>query len=96
MITVEDLLMAFASAYDAWLDPDAERKNPVPEYAALIRQAVNYENDTLGRGECKVEWRENGWGTRTRHCGEGGADLDCDTRNRQNYCPNCGRKVVDG
>ena len=50
---------------------------------------------TLGRGTCNVEWRENGWGTRTRHCGKCGADLDCDTRNRQNYCPNCGRKVVD-
>ena len=49
---------------------------------------------TLGAGTCKVEWRENGWGTRTRHCGKCGADLDCDTRNRQNYCPSCGAKIV--
>ena len=47
MITVEDLLMAYASAYDAWLDPEAERKNPTPEYAELIRQAVSFENAKL-------------------------------------------------
>lgn len=50
---------------------------------------------TLGPGTCEVEWRESGWGTRTRHCGACGADLDCDTRNKQNYCPNCGRKLVE-
>lgn len=42
---------------------------------------------------CKVEVRESAWGGYTRHCGNCGADLDCDTRNKQNYCPNCGRKV---
>lgn len=47
MITVEDLLMAYASAYDAWLDPETERKNPTPEYAELIRQAVSFENANL-------------------------------------------------
>jgi len=47
MITVENLLMAYASAYDAWLDPEAERKNPTPEYAELIRQAVSFENAKL-------------------------------------------------
>lgn len=47
MITVENLLMAFASAYDAWLDPEAERENPVPEYAALIRRAVDADNTKL-------------------------------------------------
>lgn len=47
MITVEDLLMAYAIAYDAWLDPEAERKNPTPEYAELIRQAVSFENAKL-------------------------------------------------
>lgn len=47
MITVEDLLMAYASAYDAWLDPEAERKNPTPEYAELICQVVSFENAKL-------------------------------------------------
>lgn len=47
MITVEDLLRAYASAYDAWIDPEAERKNPTPEYAELIRQAVSFENGEL-------------------------------------------------
>lgn len=42
---------------------------------------------------CKVELRESGWGGYTRHCGACGADLDCDTRNKQNYCPSCGRRV---
>jgi hypothetical protein len=39
--------MAYASAYDAWLDPEAERKNPTLEYAELIRQAVSFENAKL-------------------------------------------------
>lgn len=47
MITVEDLLMAYASAYDAWLDPEVERKNPTPEYAEFIRQVVSFENAKL-------------------------------------------------
>lgn len=57
MITVEDLLMAYATAYDAWLDPEAERKNPTPEYAELIRQAVSFENAKL-RELCvkALEW----------------------------------------
>ena len=47
MITVEDLLMAYASAYDAWLDPETERENPIPEYAELIRRVVSAENANL-------------------------------------------------
>ena len=47
MMTVEDLLGAFALAYDTWLDPEVERENPLPEYAYLIRRAVSAENDTL-------------------------------------------------
>lgn len=47
MMTVEDLLGAFALAYDTWLDPEVGRENPLPEYAALIRRAVSAENDTL-------------------------------------------------
>lgn len=39
---------------------------------------------------CKIEQRIDGCGVVMRHCGNCGADLDCDTRNRQNYCPNCG------
>ena len=49
---------------------------------------------TLGRGECEIEERRDGWGVITRHCGNCGADLDCDTRNRQNYCPSCGLRLV--
>ena len=59
MITVEDLLMAYASAYDAWLDPEAERKNPTPEYAELIRQAVSFENAKL-RELVRDMWRFTG------------------------------------
>ena len=47
-----------------------------------------------GLGECEIEERRDGWGVTTRHCGNCGADLDCDTRNRQNYCPNCGLRLV--
>ena len=47
MITVEDLLQAYAYAYDAWLDPEAERKNPIPEYAEFIRRSVSWENAKL-------------------------------------------------
>ena len=57
MITVEDLLMAYAVAYDVWLDPEAERKNPTPEYAELIRQAVSSENAEL-RDLVRDMWRE--------------------------------------
>ena len=47
MITVEDLLQAYAYAYDAWLDPETERKNPIPEYAEFIRRSVSWENAKL-------------------------------------------------
>ena len=47
----------------------------------------------LGSGTCEVEVRESAWGGYTRHCGNCSADLDCDTRNRQNFCPNCGKAV---
>ena len=46
-MTVEDLLGAFALAHNTWLDPEVERENPVPEYAALIRRAVDVENAKL-------------------------------------------------
>jgi len=49
---------------------------------------------TLWRGECEIEWRNNAGGGFTVHCGNCGADLDCDTRNSpQSYCPRCGWKV---
>lgn len=47
-----------------------------------------------GRGEFEIERRDNPWGGYTEHCGNCGADLGCDTRNVQNFCPNCGRKVM--
>ena len=50
--------------------------------------------NTRAERTCEVELRENAWGSVTRHCGNCGADLDCDTRNKQNYCPNCGAKFV--
>ena len=43
---------------------------------------------------CEVEYRDSAWGGYTKHCGNCGADLGCDTRNKQNYCPNCGRRVT--
>lgn len=63
-------------------------------YYKTEAQAIEAWSDWPER-TCKVVWRENGWGTRTRHCGACGADLDCDTRNRQNYCPNCGARVME-
>lgn len=57
MITVENLLTAYASAYDAWLDPETERENPTPEYAELIRRVVSAENAKL-RELVRYMWRE--------------------------------------
>ena len=59
------------------------------ETKAFVREHWNSRAELT----CKVEVRESAWGGYTRHCGNCGADLDCDTRNKQNYCPNCGRKV---
>lgn len=50
--------------------------------------------NTRAERTCEVEVRDTAYGGYTRHCGNCGADLDCDTRNKQNYCPNCGAKVV--
>lgn len=54
MITVENLLDAYAQALDLWLDPELAmlenghpRKCPTPEYAELIRKAVSAENTKL-------------------------------------------------
>lgn len=71
---------------------DGERVFVTSEHNWTPEQAIAA---TLGERVFEVEWRENGYGTRTRHCGGCGADLDCDTRNRQHYCPNCGAKVVE-
>ena len=57
-------------------------------------QAIADELNALADRTCKIEVRESAWGGYTRHCGNCGADLDCDTRNRQNYCPNCGARVI--
>lgn len=51
--------------------------------------------NTRAERTCRIERRESMWGGYTEHCSECGADLGCDTRNRQHYCPNCGAKVVD-
>lgn len=56
-------------------------------------QAIADELNEMGSGTCKVEVRESAWGGYTRHCGNCGADFDCDTRNRQNFCPNCGKRI---
>lgn len=81
MITVEDLLMAYASAYDAWLDPETERKNPTPEYAELIRQAVSFENAKLRElSVLNWEWAHsccaNSCKMQTDGCGYG-IDREC-------------------
>lgn len=57
-------------------------------------QAISDELNSRAERTCEVEVRESAWGGYTRHCGNCGADLDCDTRNKQNYCPHCGAKVV--
>lgn len=48
----------------------------------------------LGRGKCRIERRPSAWGGFTEHCGNCGADLGCDTRNTQHFCPNCGEELV--
>ncbi|MBR2881591.1 MAG: hypothetical protein IKB96_04415 [Prevotella sp.] len=61
------------------------------------RQTVDEHMAELGwvrERTCEIEVRESAWGGYTRHCGNCGADFDCDTRNRQNYCPNCGARVT--
>lgn len=65
------------------------RVSPVTDVESIAVTAWN----TRYVETCEVELRESGWGGYTRHCGTCGADLDCDTRNKQNYCPSCGRKV---
>jgi Lar family restriction alleviation protein len=49
--------------------------------------------NTRAEKTCHVEYHTDGWGATTRHCGNCGADLDCDTRNKQNYCPVCGARL---
>jgi phosphoribosyl-ATP pyrophosphohydrolase len=49
--------------------------------------------NTRAEKTCNVEHHTDGWGATTRHCGNCGADLDCDTRNKQNYCPVCGARL---
>lgn len=64
------------------------------EYVNRILKVAFEGEATLGREECHIERRQSAWGGFTEHCSECGADLGCDTRNTQHYCPNCGRKVV--
>lgn len=66
-----------------------------PEVWGESEEAAAEAWNTRAERTCKAEWHANGWGAYTRHCGECGADLDCDTRNTQHYCPNCGAKVVE-
>lgn len=54
MITVENLLDAYALALDLWMAPELAmlenghpRENPTQEYAELIRKAVSAENVEL-------------------------------------------------
>lgn len=51
--------------------------------------------NTRAERACTIEKRYSWWGAVSMHCGACGADLGCDTRNRQRYCPNCGAKVVE-
>lgn len=62
--------------------------------ASSAAGATKAWNDRAER-TCQIERRNSPWGGYTEHCGACGADLGCDTRNRQNYCPNCGAKVVE-
>lgn len=73
---------------------DARVGNTIYAIGKTRDEAITDWN-TRAERTCKAEWRANGWGAYTRHCGECGADLDCDTRNTQHYCPNCGVKVVE-
>lgn len=76
------------TAYPAEQDPS---KLVVKHYKLTPAQAVGA---TVGHEACQVETRESEWGGTTLHCGGCGADLGCDTRNRQRYCPRCGRRIV--
>lgn len=106
MISVEDLLKAFALAYDTWLDPECERENPVPEYADLIRQAVSAENAKLRElGECAT-CEVLGYDDGIDEALDGAMIytvpewyLSCghtvQGAERPCFCPTCGRKVVE-
>lgn len=82
-----------------WFDVDGiswfviERENGGIAVEAMLLTPEQAIEATLGRGECRIERRQSAWGGFTEHCSECGADLGCDTRNTQHYCPNCGRKV---
>lgn len=55
---------------------------------------------TLGRGKCQIETTENWLPAERYHrckgCGAFFAVLDASHDIPPRYCPNCGRKVVDG
>lgn len=50
--------------------------------------------NTRAERTCHIETRQSACGGYTDHCSECGADLGCDTRNTQHYCPNCGARVT--
>lgn len=69
------------------------REEGTQDCYVTVEQAIAV---TLGHGKCRVERRPNAWGGFTEHCGKCGADLGCDTRNTQNFCPNCGVEIEYG
>lgn len=86
--------------WTAWMvdmGPNGNTFQGIDEGEVQTDGIVRYWADiaaTLGRGECEIERRDNPWGGYTVHCGNCGADLDCDTRNSpQKFCPKCGRRV---
>lgn len=81
----------------AWLDGSHVARADEYEDQLLVERVMTPEqaiSATLGRGTCHVEQRQNPWGGFTEHCGVCGADLGCDTRNTQNFCPRCGVELI--
>jgi hypothetical protein len=76
------------NAYDGLMVTACESCTP-----EQVEQLSDYIRAELGSGTCGAEVRESAWGGYTRHCGNCGADLDCDTRNKQRFCPSCGKRI---
>ena len=68
-------------------------EKPWPDYVELIEDTTGNVARYIPERSEIVYRRQNGFGGITEHCGWCGADLGCDTRNRQIYCPHCGAKL---
>jgi uncharacterized Zn finger protein (UPF0148 family) len=79
-----------AEAAEVWNTRSDDYRKAADYWRRMFEDAMF---DRMGERTCRIEQRIDGWGAATRHCGNCGADLDYDTRNKQNYCPVCGARL---